>query len=87
MYYFKEWLKTLSSQKSFFSAKRLERFALFTSAIIICLFYIVWCAINNKLELIDVMSISSAFFIYAGYNMSVTEKAKNIEHHDNVSEN
>lgn len=76
MNYLQELLKTFSSQKSFFSAKRIERFVLFTLAIIVSLIYIVYCIKHESLTLADVMAISGTFFVYAGYNTIMTEKAK-----------
>jgi uncharacterized membrane protein len=79
LFILKELLKTFSSQKSFFSSKRLERFILFNLAIIICLTYIIYTIKHKTLSLADILAISGTFFVYAGYNTIMVEKNKNDE--------
>jgi hypothetical protein len=79
LFLLKEFLKTFSSQKSFFSSKRLERFVLFNLAIAISLIYIYYSIKNKSLSLTDVLAISGTFFVYAGYNTIMVEKNKDKE--------
>lgn len=73
---FIEWLKTLSSKSSFFSSKRLERFA-FTSVVIgAYISLIIYEIYTGKFNATEFTIASSPLLLAAGYNLAKTESAK-----------
>lgn len=71
-----EMLKTLSSQESFFSSKRLERFGIFLNANILLDICVHELLITGKIDYIAAIAIYTAQMIYAGYTMKQTFNEK-----------
>jgi len=70
----KELVKTLSSQPSFFSSKRIERAIAFISGEVTLLSFFFY---NLKtLPTLEAIMIATVFFAVAGYVLTKTEKAK-----------
>jgi hypothetical protein len=73
-WFFKELVKTFSNQPSRFSSKKLERAALFASALIMVIIYFAWH--YKTMTSSDMLIITGALFVYAGYSMNMTRKDK-----------
>ena len=76
-WFFVELLKVFSDEKSYFSLKRIERGILFTISVIIIFNYVSKNIANITPE--GILIITSPLFVYAGFSMVKTEKAKKDE--------
>jgi uncharacterized protein (DUF2132 family) len=75
-----ELIKTFSSKPSLFSSKKIERGLLFASALIMVIVYF-----SYHMKLMhsgDMLLITGALFVYAGYTMNMTRKDKLDERKD-----
>ena len=73
-WFFGELLKVFSDQKSFFSLKRIERGVLFVVAIVLICNYVMRNMGTISPE--GLLIITTPLFVYAGFSMAKTEKAK-----------
>ncbi len=69
-----ELVLTLSHGKSLLSSKRLERFALFSTAIVMCITYFVMHL--ETITVTEMLGIVGVLLGYAGFTMTKTEKDK-----------
>lgn len=73
-WFFREWIKTYSSEPSFFASKRIERSLLFVSALTLTICYVAYHIPTMGSG--DLTLIVGALFVYAGYNTSMMRKEK-----------
>ena len=66
--------KTFSNEPSYFSSKRIERYLLFMGAFTSVMFYI-WTHTKTLLYT-EILALTGALFLYAGYTLNVTQKEK-----------
>jgi len=66
--------KTFSNEPSYFSSKRIERYMLFTGAFFSLMYYI-WTHVDTLLYT-EILALTGAMFVYAGYTLNVTQKEK-----------
>jgi hypothetical protein len=71
---FLEWIKTFSNEKSFLSAKRINRFVLTATGLGLTIFVVIYN--KDKFTATDNMIVIGPLFVYAGYEVSKTEKEK-----------
>lgn len=85
-WFFRELVKTLSSEPSYFSSKRLERLFIFINANIILDICVDYLLKHDKIDYIAAVAIYSAQMIYAGYNTKqiFNEKPKTSIQVDNI---
>lgn len=70
----KEWILTFSEKRSLLSSKKIERFVFVFSGVVLTWFFVIYN--REKLTAIDFTVVVTPLFVYAGYNMSKTEKSK-----------
>jgi len=68
---------TFSNEPSYFSSKRIERYMLFMGAFCSLMYYI-YTHIDTLLYT-EVLALTGAMFVYAGYTLNVTQKEKRHE--------
>lgn len=71
-----EWLKTLSSKQSFFSSKRLERFAFIGVTLLLTVGCFIYLVVKGTLTSGDTVFLTTPLLLAAGFNMTKTEAAK-----------
>jgi len=71
-----EWLMTFSNQKSLFSSKRIERFAVFTTMLTISCIFLIHALIVCTLTATDLMIVVAGWLGYAGFGMVQGRKDK-----------
>ena len=81
IWFLKEMVKTLSSMKSFFSAKRIERSMAFNGGYWFILTYGLYHIAT--LTVFEAIAISSLLFTVSGYILDKTEKAKKTDGEQN----
>jgi hypothetical protein len=72
MNYIAEIVKTFSSKSSFFSSKRLERFAIVAVALSANIVYLYFHV--KTMSAIDFLLLNAALFTYAGFNTKQIQK-------------
>lgn len=77
-YILKEIVLTFSNKKSLFSSKRIERFVIFTSMLLMTVLFLLWRVFNcDNFGSSDLMLIVVGWLSYAGFN--VIQGNKNIK--------
>ncbi len=71
-----EWIKTFSNEDSFLSSKRMNRFIFAMSGLGLTIF-IVWHN-RDKFSATDNLIVISPLFAYAGFELTKTEKEKQL---------
>lgn len=74
-YWFNEWLYTFSLRNSILSSKKIERFIFVFVGVLLTIFFVIKNA--DKLTGTEFTIVVSPLFMYAGYNLSTTQKEKN----------
>lgn len=78
-----ELLKTLSSKASFFSSKRIERFSFIALTETIIFGTFIYLVYTKQLTALDATILTSPLLLAAGFNLTKTEKAKQIKTEEN----
>lgn len=76
---FMEWVKTFSNKASFLSAKRIERFAIFSLMLAVTLFFLIKGIIQCQLSAVDFTIVVGLWMGYAGFNTIQGRKDNNGE--------
>ncbi|MFA9215391.1 MAG: hypothetical protein ACEQSR_16385 [Candidatus Methylacidiphilales bacterium] len=63
-----EWLRTFSNQPSAVSSKRLERFAVFTSMLLLSIYFVINSILKCSISAAELMIVVGTWLGYAGFN-------------------
>ena len=63
-----EWLRTFSNQPSAVSSKRLERFAVFTTMLLLTIIFVVNSIFKCSISAAELMIVVATWLGYAGFN-------------------
>lgn len=63
-----EWLRTFSNQPSAVSSKRLERFAVFTSMLLLSIYFVINSILKCSISAAELMIVIGTWLGYAGFN-------------------
>lgn len=78
MNYWQELINTFSNKPGFFSSKRLERFAVFTTMLVASAIWLYQSIFACKLSAGDLMIVVGGWLAYAGFNIVQGKKDFNI---------
>lgn len=80
-----EFFLTLSDKKSFFSSKRIERFAIFFTMLTASGMFLFQGIFGNKLSASDLMIVVVGWLGYAGFN-TIQGKNKNVDKNSEINQ-
>ncbi len=73
---FVEFIRTFSNKSSFLSSKRIERFFVFTTMLIISCYYLVKSIYYNQIVAVDLMIVVGGWLTYNGFGIIQGKKDK-----------
>lgn len=82
--YFNELILTFSNRKSFFSSKKIERFVVFSTFLIITIIYL---GLNLKtIKPIEFIEVIGLWLTYGGWNTYQSYRDKKLDIHQNAKQ-